>query len=82
MRCTSAAGRFMSMEASSPEPAGWRLREGERRRLLILGDLPASALAVFTALVPVHQPPRLRDQAKSRRCLELAHHILRLGAAA
>ena len=31
-------------------PAGWRLREGERRRLLILGDLLASALAAFLAL--------------------------------
>ena len=63
-------------------PAGWRLREGEHRRLLILGDLLVSALAALMALVPVHQPPRLRDQAESRRCRELAHRILRLGAAA
>src|SRR3990172_10738117 len=36
--------------ANARRPAGWRLREGERRRLLILGDLLASALAAFLAL--------------------------------
>ena len=63
-------------------PAGWRLREGEHQRLLILGDLLASALAALMALVPVYRPPRLRDQAESRRCREPVHRILPLGAAA
>jgi exopolysaccharide biosynthesis polyprenyl glycosylphosphotransferase len=31
-------------------PGGWRLREGERRLLLIVGDLLASGLAAFLAL--------------------------------
>src|SRR3990170_2486339 len=50
MRCILAARGMRSMQAAKPRPAGWRLREGERRRLLILGDLLASALAAFLAL--------------------------------
>ena len=35
----------------APKPRAWRLRPGERRALLILGDLLAASVAMLTALV-------------------------------
>ena len=39
------------MQAAKRRVPWWRIREGERRLLLILGDLVASSLAAFLALV-------------------------------
>lgn len=39
------------MQAAKPRVAWWRIREGERRLLLVLGDLVASSLAALLALM-------------------------------